>query len=286
MAVDGKTVFFREKSNDTSYIKLENRLKALKNIAIERGWSEARIPKGILKESEGTLGYKVIYSTEDKIKTRTFWLEKDKESFISTLQKKNTPYKEDLLYHCRPYLNKQSPLPMAALKWTDAQLGEWLCWEWAAKKLGTNTPRKLSAVSFVAWKFNEAVITKLLGPGSLELAYWKETVRDRRTFQVLVSDLLSQVRNLMDSGPASADESSEREKTLKRIQKNWFVSYRQEYKNRFLTNLYMDFGKTGWVDPLFLQLIGQETLGWKEWETSVPQVITKAEELLDVVKGK
>jgi hypothetical protein len=283
MAIDGKTIPFEKKEDDTAYAAIENRLKALMNISVERGWPEPWVPGGVVMETAGELGYEVIYSEgDDKMKTRAFWSIKDKDSFIHTLQEKKISFIEEPIYHCRPYLNKKSPLPGAALEWSDTQLGEWLCWEWAAEEIGTNTPRKLSGVSFIAWKFNETVITQLLGPGSLELTYWKETIRDRRTFQVLVKDLRSQVRAILDSNP----ESEERDKTLQRIEKNWFVSYRQEYKNRFLTNLYKNFGNSGWVDPLALFLIGEETIGWSEWESRAPQVITNGRELLEVVKGK
>lgn len=283
MAIDGRTVSFRGSEEDNPHTTIKNRLNALKNISLGLGWPDLWLPKGMLKETGGPLGYKIVYSKKnEKIKVQVLWSNKDKESFISTLKDKDNSFTVDVLYHCRPYLNKKSPLPGKATDWTDAQLGEWLCWEWAAKKLGTNTPEKLSAVSFVAWKFNEAVMMKLLGSGSLELAHWKETVRDRRTFQVLVSDLLSQVLTVWNANPGSV----EREKTLQRIEKNWFISYRQEYKNRFLTNLYMDFGKAGWVDPLDLHVIDQDTLGWKEWESAVPQVISNAEEILAVVSGK
>ncbi|HET7838481.1 MAG TPA: hypothetical protein VFL04_01890, partial [Rectinemataceae bacterium] len=183
------------------------------------------------------------------------------------------------IWHLRPYMNRASPLPMAAFNWNDAELAEWLAWEWAAKRQGGRDP-KPAAVSYAAYWLAAAVVTRMQGPGSLQLARWREGVRDRRTFQLLASDLQGQVRGIL----ASHTDPKDREATLRRIERNWLFSYQQQYSRRFLTNAYQGFGKDGWVDPLALEQIEGDTLGWGALEKLLPEGQGDAEALLRILK--
>jgi hypothetical protein len=260
--------------------ELRSRIGAMVNVAGELRMPGAFVPKGVLEGSEA-VGYKVVRSADGaRMETRVLWSESAANEFVRKSKAGNFACAVTPVYHCRPWLNKDSPLPAAAARWNDAELGEWLAWEWAARRLGTRDPQRLSAVSFAAWRIDEALLARMQGPGSLQLARWREAVRDRRTFQILICDLQGQVKGIL----ASHAEPKDRDSTLRRIERNWFFSYQQQYPNRFLSNGYRDFGKDSWVDPLVLEGIETDTLGWKRFESSAPQGMDQVPALLEALR--
>jgi len=240
---------------------LQNRVKALVNVAQDLGWKTAFVPDQVVEGPGRPLG--TLVTQEDaKAVPRSLAVWDPSQVAAAQPGAPGAPKAEAALWHARPWVDLRSPLPAAARQWTDAELAEWLAWEWAADRLGVRTDRQAAQVSFFAYKFAEAVVTRLQGPGSPELARWREGVRDRQTFELLVADLRDQVRGIV----AAQADPAERKATLERIERHWLDVFHQQYMNRFLTNDHQAFGADGWVEPVALEQIPGETLGWKDWD--------------------
>jgi len=242
---------------------LKTRIEGLANIAASVGWENPGFPPGILTGSEQGLGYRILSSTDGLSPTSAVvWTSQERDKRLQAAQAQNLQTLVVPVWHVRPWLDQMSPLPSVAIHWTTAQLAEWLAWEWAAAKGGVDTPEKRTRVAFFSYKFAETLVIRMQGAGSEELARWRESVRDRQTFQTLMVDLRGQVRGIL----ATKADPEEKQDTLVRIQKAWFNGFTQQYPNRFLTNGYLAFGATGFVAPLGLEALEDDSLGWEAWD--------------------
>jgi len=234
---------------------MSKKLQAVVNIAAQLGWVETTTPVRIIKtgtttagsESQDTIGYKIVtFDEKNVLKTVFAWSIRDRDRLTASLDKKSLSYRVIALEHCRPWLDRDSPLPASASSWPRMKLLEWLVWEWSAKTLMKNNPMRESAVEYAVKVITPELARVQLGPDSIELTQWQDNFRDKSTFQTIASDLASQIKGILEAQP----DPTERDIVLHRIQRAWFNDYSTNYPNRFLTNAYVDFGKGGYVDPL------------------------------------
>jgi hypothetical protein len=264
---------------------LLEKAKGFAALAAEMGWLKPK-PKaveGYLKNSDEGLGFKIVTSKDGRsMKTTVVWSAAARDKLLAEAAKKGYAASFEPVWHCRPYLDRSSPLPSAALQWNDAQLAEWLAWEWAAQawKPKSDSDKAFSAASYVSYKAGQALLIKSLGSGSQVLAQWQESVWDRRTFQTLAIDLKGQVEGIITVNGAPED----RETVLKRIVGLWVKDYRANYSRRFITNAYVDFGKGDWVEPTALACMSWGSLGWVDWEKAFPGPVEDFDLLLKAVR--
>ncbi len=252
---------------------MTKKIQAVVNIAAQLGWKTTALPSKILKGNPAdpnaisdALGYRLVTLDEkNKLNTLLAWSTRDRDKLTAAFDQKSIAYQVFPLEHCRPWINKDSPLPASASTWPRIKLIEWLVWEWSAKTLLKKDAARESAVDYAVKTLTPEIARVQIGADSIELTQWQDAFRDKVTFYTLASDLATQIEGIL----AAQSNPTERDLVMHRIQRAWFNDYTTNYPNRFLTNGYVDFGKNGYLEPLSVLGMGFSFAGIRNFEKTV-----------------
>ncbi len=277
-----KSISSMERETDA---KVSESLAGIADLAAKDGWKKPFAPKAYLPGSDEGLGFKIVSVKENgRVDVKAVWSAAARDRAIEAAKRSSYSAAAIPIWHCRPWLDRDSPLPSSAISWTDAELGEWLAWEWAAKRI---KPRKedspaYSLVSFIAYRANQRIIGASKGLGSQELARWQEKVWDRRTFYATAADLRGIVAGIMQA----QKDPAERAAVMRNIVGAWLKDYAARYSDRFITNLYLDFGKGDWVEPAYALGLVSDVEGWKAWDATLPASLGSIKDLEPLLASK
>lgn len=268
---------------DARAAALLGRVEGFAGLAASMGLKKPAVVSSLVVDSDEGLGFKVTTSADGAtMKSSIAWSTAARDRLLAKAAKSGRAASYEPFWHCRPWSDRTSPLPSAALEWSDARLAEWLAWEWAAKawKPKSDSDAAFRAATYASYKAGQAMLIKTLGPGSRELAQWQEGLWDRRTFQTLAADLKGQAEGIFKAN----QDPQERETVLRRIVGFWAKDYRANYPKRFIANEYAGFGRDDWVEPTALWAMSWGYLGWKDWEAAFPGPIQDIGDFLKELK--
>ena len=155
-----------------------------------------------------------------------------------------------------------TPLNDSLAKLSYDRLVEWINRELfsAAIHKGVSDADHDSFVAFAAEVATRDYLAAKLTPASPLLGNYISSKRDERTFALLFPDFRSRIENLYAQSPLPGDWQKQRDFLMK----TWLQDYRLNYPNRFITNLYSDFGR---VQPSDAELASwrEQQPGYEDW---------------------
>jgi hypothetical protein len=204
--------------------------------AVEDFWPDS--PKVVFRlvgDDRTSLGWDLISGDE----VTPLWAYGKMRERRQILEADSRPYLLIPRNHLPEVYRAVSPLSLVSSGWTDRQ---WLLWIFREKfRLSTKSDGMDPALGeYLAYRGTVDVLTRLKGPGSLEVRQLKEEIHDKVTGATLVADLAGQVMLLQNRRSEGA--TFDYETSRKRVYEAWQTDFRQYYSQRFLTNLYQSWG--------------------------------------------
>ncbi len=136
---------------------------------------------------------------------------------------------------------------------------------------------------FLAEKATEEFLRKKLNPASPVLARYISEQRDARTFESLFPDFVERINNLYtNKDPALDTDAIQKTRTM--LMNTWLANYRQNYANRFLTNIYAQFGNSLPSDAE-LAAYSYKFKNWKKYMDLFTQAQEKVSQMLILLKN-
>jgi len=155
-----------------------------------------------------------------------------------------------------------TPLTDSLSRLSYDRLVEWINRELfsAALPKGLSPAERDSFAAFAAEAATKDYLAAKLTLASPLLGNYISSKRDERTFALLFPDFRSRIENLYAQSPFPQDWQKQRDFLMK----TWLQDYRLNYPNRFITNLYSDFGR---VQPSDAELASwrEQQPGYEDW---------------------
>lgn len=163
----------------------------------------------------------------------------------------------------RSISDKPSPLLESFVSWPYEKIVEWVNLQlFESACASAKNAKDLEGFSvFASEQASIEFMRKQLPPDSPVLGRYMSGKRDERTFAALFPDFKSRFETLYAQKPLPADVEKRRDF----LASTWIADYRSTYSNRFITNLYADFGK---AMPSDVEIAAWENKykNWNKWE--------------------